>query len=347
LTILHIYQVFLLDKKLKQKVIHFTVAQLSLIVPGLVLIIPYILNFSPPVGGIGIVPLDVKSPITPWLQMWGMFLIIFAVYIILRLIKKINFDPEKLKLRTETWVFVLLLIGFALLIGVEFLFIKDIFFESNGDYFRTNTVFKFYYHVWVIWGVVAGYFAVKIFTDIKKNNVIINYLAFAVLGILSVFSVSYIDKAINDFYFNEKEKTLDGIAFIKDEYPNDYDAINWINENIQEQSIIAEAVGNAYTYYARISTTTGNQTVIGWPTHEWQWRGEPEPVFARQSRIQRLYESINEGEVTSIIKDFDIEYIYVGELEKSTYTDLTEKIFEDIGEIVYDENGTRIYKILE
>lgn len=43
-------------------------------------------------------------------------------------------------------------LGSAILFGVEIIYIRDVF---EGLSARMNTVFKFYYQVWLIWGVLA------------------------------------------------------------------------------------------------------------------------------------------------------------------------------------------------
>jgi uncharacterized membrane protein len=44
--------------------------------------------------------------------------------------------------------------GFALLAGTQIFFLRD--FLQGGDWYRMNTLFKFFIQVWVIWGVAAA-----------------------------------------------------------------------------------------------------------------------------------------------------------------------------------------------
>ena len=44
--------------------------------------------------------------------------------------------------------------GFALLAGTQLIFLKD--FLQGGDWYRMNTLFKFFIQVWVLWGVAAA-----------------------------------------------------------------------------------------------------------------------------------------------------------------------------------------------
>ena len=102
--------------------------------------------------------------------------------------------------------------------------------------------------------------------------------------------LSYPIFAINSFYDNLIIiKGLDGISYLKILYVGDYSLINWINKNIKGQPVILEANGDSYTDYARISANTGLPTVIGWPVHEWLWRGTYDIVSPRITDVQTLY----------------------------------------------------------
>jgi uncharacterized membrane protein len=174
-----------------------------------------------------------------------------------------------------------------------------------------------------------------------KQTIILFFVAFLYIG-----SISYIFKSISDFYFPTNSKhTLNGITYIKTENPADYDAINWIEKNVTGQPIIVEAVGEAYTYSARISTNTGLPTIVGWPTHEWQWHGSPTEPYARKSDVDRIYQSNDKTELVNLVKKYNIEYIFVGNLERRTYTNLNETNILKISTLVYSSDNTKLYKI--
>jgi uncharacterized membrane protein len=93
---------------------------------------------------------------------------------------------------------------------------------------------------------------------------------------------------------------------------------------------VAEAVGGQYSGYARVSTLSGQSTVLGWPGHEGQWRGGYEEVGSRESDIRTLYETPDWGTALEIIQRYDIRYIYVGGLEWSTYSLVVEKFEQNL-----------------
>lgn len=51
--------------------------------------------------------------------------------------------------------------GFAILAGTQVVFLKD--FLQGGDYYRMNTLFKFFIQVWVLWGIGAAIAVPRIF----------------------------------------------------------------------------------------------------------------------------------------------------------------------------------------
>lgn len=137
--------------------------------------------------------------------------------------------------------------------------------------------------------------------------------------------------------------TLDGNAYIDQYNPNDYAAIQWLQS--APGGVIAEAVGGSYSDYARISTRTGLPTVIGWPGHESQWRGGGDEMGSRVMDIQVLYESQIWEETAQVIRNYNIRYIYLGALERSTYNVMSEK-FDSMLNVVYSNQGVTIYEVV-
>ena len=96
-------------------------------------------------------------------------------------------------------------------------------------------------------------------------------------------------------------------------------------------------------YPSGVSTHTGLPTVLGWGGHEIQWRGDAELQGSRQSDIQRLYETTSWPEAAELLDKYDIDYVYVGPLELSTYVRLNEGKFESFMDKIFDNGPVRIY----
>lgn len=377
--LLHLYQTLRAKGTLKEKLGYFLLAQGALLLPGIPLILPYFMSFKPPVSGLGIVPFNTERPILPYLQMWGVFLIInimaAVVLLILLKVRKTRlpkFLQGMVKLdHTSIFALLLTIAALCLILGVEVFYVRDIFEKDNSAYFRTNTVFKFYFSAWIIWGIATGYWIFAIFkgifsTPYKKAGLLL-YSVIGILLVLFVGSVSYIFDAVNDFYpFAETEDgkpvkisellegksiklygTLDGMDYIKSRGINDYNIINWLNANVSGQPVIVEAVGEAYSYAARISSNTGLPTIMGWPTHEWQWRNKITEIYERKADVELLYKSTDPKVFAELVDDYKIDYIIVSDLEKKSYdtgVKINLQLFNQFFEPVYRENGTWIFK---
>ncbi|HHX55194.1 MAG TPA: hypothetical protein GX705_02490, partial [Clostridiales bacterium] len=124
--------------------------------------------------------------------------------------------------------------------------------------------------------------------------------------------------------------------------PEDYKAINWINENIERKSVILEANSDSYSDYQRISVFTGHTTVLGWYTHEWLWRGDTDVLNERAADISDIYTSNDIKKVDELINKYKIEYIYVGELEYDKYGSIDELFLESLGEKVYESSSSSV-----
>jgi len=143
--------------------------------------------------------------------------------------------------------------------------------------------------------------------------------------------------------------TLDGTAYLKSQSPDELEAAAWLNR--APAGVVAEAVGGSYTVYARVSTLSGQPTVLGWDFHEVQWRGGSQLLGSRQSDIMRLYCARDWTEAQDIIQQYHIRYIFVGGLERSAYTPqtcpggLNEAKFKRNLPVAFQKGETAIYVV--
>jgi uncharacterized membrane protein len=132
---------------------------------------------------------------------------------------------------------------------------------------------------------------------------------------------------------------------VKVHHPDEYDAIRWLNRNVSGTPVILEATGDGYTDYARISSRTGLPTVLGWPHHERTWRGSDEPLNGRQEDVRQAYTSTSPREAKDILEKYDVEYVYVGYLEKEAYGEAGLAKFSTFMEVAYRNDGVIIYRM--
>jgi uncharacterized membrane protein len=245
----------------------------------------------------------------------------------------------------STLPFVLLLIGMAVILslGPEFVYLKDNFGQ------RLNTIFKFYYQSWLLFGVAAVFSLHFLLRYFRTAGVIVT----GIYGLALFFSLLFPWYAVQSRAVeyrgsvtaaDRQPPTLDGLAFMRRFNPSDYEAILWLRENVDGAAVIAEAVGGQYSGYGRVSASTGIPTVLGWAGHEYQWRGAtPEPA-QREPVIRDIYSPGSWETTAELLNTYDIEYIYVGPLEKSTYDPRIDEKFERNLEVVYRNDSVSIYR---
>lgn len=213
---------------------------------------------------------------------------------------------------SNTFSLLLILLGALLVIGPEFFYLRDMF----G--WRINTIFKFYYQAWLLWGVVAAFGTGLLLLSLRGKWRVVFALGLAsILFVGLTYTVLGFWTRTNGFQ-TPSGWTLDGTAYLERQSADELDAIRWLDSS--DGGVVAEAVGGSYSQYARISTHSGQPTVLGWPGHESQWRGGSREMGTRESDIEWLYCSRNWQEAAEIIDRYDIRYIYIGSLERQTYT---------------------------
>jgi len=222
----------------------------------------------------------------------------------------------------------------------EFIYVKDIY----PMHYRANTMFKLVYESFIMLSICSAFVIVKLLAAIKNKLILILFslITIFLLCLVLIYPVF----AINGYYGNLKTyQSLNGIKYLSNLYLDDYALINWINNNIQGQPVILEANGDSYTDYARLSANTGLPTVIGWPVHEWLWRGTYDIVAPRIADVQTLYTTANIHLAKSLIKKYHISYVVISSLERQKYPELNEQIFIKLGKLIYQSGSAKLYKI--
>lgn len=214
---------------------------------------------------------------------------------------------------SNAYVMLLIFLGALFVLGPEFFYLRDQF----G--WRMNTIFKFYYQTWLVWSIAAAYGSALLLKRLAKPWSYIFTSAFMIVIAMSLVypALSLWNKTDG---FNTSRLTLDSAAYLKDSSPDELAAINWLKT--APMGVIAEAVsptGGSYTNYGRVSTHSGLPAVLGWMGHESQWRGGNAEMGSRQSDIERLYCSRSWEETRQILDDYNIRYVILGSLERTTY----------------------------
>ena len=238
--------------------------------------------------------------------------------------------------RASYFGFLLIVIASLLVIGPEFVYLRDQF----G--YRINTIFKFYFQAWLLWSIPAA-LAVEVL--LRKLRGAVGWAFTTVCAILLVLSLTYPVLSIGNKTNNFKPFlgwTLDDFRRIERSNPDEAAAILWLKS--ASDGVVAEAVGGSYSEYGRISVYTGLPSVLGWPGHEVQWRGSAELQGTRQDDIKLLYETPDWEGSRVILERYGIRYVFVGGLERSTYA-LQEGKFDSHLGLVFQRGAVSIYEV--
>ncbi len=329
--------------------------------------LPFWMSFTPFANGIGVMcapkfltdkghlgpflfEVDHCSPSPLWMLiiLWGFFYFVVIGFVLITL----RDNLKKLTKITQVDYLVLTLATAAtvLLLIPEIFYAKDIY----PLHYRANTVFKFGYQAFIILGLVSGYMIVRLFSFKEAGISLIKYLTqsktlmiYSLIGIFFMFLiVAYPYFAITSYYGKKLQfKSLDGMIYLQPLYPSDYEAIQWLNQNVKGQPVILEAQGDSYTDYARISSNTGLPTVVGWPVHEWLWRGSYNEPGKRSTEVTQIYTE-NDLELTKqLLSQYNVKYIIVGDLERQKYPNINISKFDQLGKKVFERGTTVIYQL--
>jgi YYY domain-containing protein len=255
--------------------------------------------------------------------------------------------------------FALMLIGAGLLLVLipEFVYLRDNF----GS--RMNTVFKFYYQAWVMFGLAAAYGTYTILGDVRLSRpapaLRIGYSV--ILALVLIMGLPYAPLAIYSRAWVEIGRdagsrpalTLDGGRTLV--RGDDYDAIMCLMSLVDDGDTVIAETGpeNAYASYdfgasGRTGALTGFSSVLGWTGHQRQWRGAgyEAAVGTRLDDLRQLYGDLRWDAVTPILERYGIDYIVVGEVERSRYGAQGEtKFMENLDVVCGADSATRIYRV--
>jgi YYY domain-containing protein len=250
-----------------------------------------------------------------------------------------------LRLPSVQFVLICAIAGLLLTLSVEFFYLLDVFRV------RANTIFKFYFQAWVLLGLASafGIYWMSRGTGWRRRAEKAVRWAFLV-AFWVLFALGMVYPVLGNIRRAEdfaSAPRLDGTAYLADIQPDDYAAIAWLNEQVTGAPVILEAPGtggNSYVYEGRVSALTGLPTLLGWSGHENQWRGSYEIQGAREPDIDTIYNALDPQAALTLLDKYDITYVYVGPLERSTYDPRGLNKFERFMDVAYRNDGVTIYK---
>ncbi len=300
------------------------------------------------------------SPFWMMWILWGFFIFCGGWYIytisnvrigLFHRSKKFSIHPEYSRLDIVFLVF--FCISIALIIFPEFLYFKDIY----PQHFRSNTMFKLGYQAFMMFTFFAGYSIIYAITNITSSGShkrSWKTRLFLLLCIPQVFLVSIYPIFSVRSYFDSLRtyKGLDGLQWLNEMYPDDYAGVQWFRTYVTDPQrtdvttpVIVEADGDSYTDHERFSAFTGLPAVIGWPVHEWLWRGTYDVVAPRREEVRVIYESEDMEATNSILQKYGVQYIIVGGMERAKFSNIQFDKLDTIADVVFSSGELQVYKV--
>lgn len=228
----------------------------------------------------------------------------------------------------------MIVIAMLLVIGPEYFYLRDLFST------RMNTIFKFYYQAWILLSLAAAYASARVVSGWRSlAGTAASVLVLLVIGMALVYPVLSLQTKTNGWAapagFN-LDGTLHGAYLTGD----DRAAVSWLLE--APLGTLLEAVGGSYSNGGRIAAHSGQPAVLGWVFHQAQWRGGYEEVGSREADIARIYETANWDEARTLLDLYQVTYIYVGPLERTTYA-VSDGKFQRYLPVLFQQGAVTIF----
>jgi YYY domain-containing protein len=258
--------------------------------------------------------------------------------------------------------FLLFMIGTAvtLTLVVELIYLP-------GDIGRMNTVFKFYLESWILFALSAGVCLGWVVKSLRYWNNRLEFFWQAAFFILvasaALFTLLGTADKIRDRMAPNAPHTLDGMAYMKYatyydmgvemDLEEDYQVIQWMQENIEGSPVILEGQAFEYRWGNRYTVYTGLPGVVGWNWHQRQQR-----AILRDNRVQERVDAVGTfyltedlAYVVDFIEQYDVSYIVLGQLERAFFPGPgLEKFAAYEGQLwkeVYRYKSTIVYEVLD
>mgnify|MGYP002795145044 CR=1 FL=1 len=240
---------------------------------------------------------------------------------------------------SDTFALILGICGMGLVLIPEVFYVRDIY--ENG-YARSNTMFKLTYQAFILFGIAMAYIIVRLL--LWKGRKLARTIGCAGLALV-LLTCGYFGYSVKCWFGNVLDvsgyRCLDATAYLENVYPEDAQAIRWLNDNIEGSPVVLEANGDSYSDYCRVSAMTGLPTVLGWYVHEWLWRGATAALNEKAAEIQTISTSDDREAVEELLEKYQVEYIFVGSCEREKYGEnLNEELLAELGEVVFQ--GTNL-----
>jgi uncharacterized membrane protein len=233
-------------------------------------------------------------------------------------------DPD----RGAIWLAAL---GVFLFLVPEIIFVRD---PYGAELHRMNTVFKAYFQGWVFLAVAA---------PVLFRRAPVKRLGAAVLAAVLVLPALPDLAGMMTAPFRAGRLGIAGLEWMD---PGDLAAVSRL-KRMPSATGLVEAVGNAYSDYARLSSASGVPAVLGWSNHELVWRGgEIGPLLERRRKlVRRVYTCGSAKTIRALAGETPFDVIAVGGMERREYPQLDVDAIRRAGRVILEGEGMMLVDV--
>ena len=214
-------------------------------------------------------------------------------------------------------------------LAVTLLLVTELFQLAIAFGARWNMVFKSWYVAWLLLALAGGVAVGEAFDRLPRvRPSALVLVAVAGCALLYGGSLLYSPAAAISRAREGQTPGVDSLAYLERSGDPRALAIEWVLSNLRPSDTLLEAVGEIYSAGNFVSAASGVPTLLGWPQHECQWRGdvtacrevgETTEITARRAVVARIYNEGATEEVGELATANGITHIYLGSEERRQF----------------------------
>jgi uncharacterized membrane protein len=230
----------------------------------------------------------------------------------------------------------------ALLFLAESVWIDDVYGPGFG---RLNVVFKWHLQAMMLCAIAAPSFVSALVSPARVRDWPRPHLAVAaaLAGVLLLQPVANVAARVRG---RADALTLDSLDLRAGEYSGRCRVIEHSSPTHRQAPWCSRRQAPS-TYASRISSLSGQPTLLGWAVHEELWRrGAPWPAVLRErgALVESLYTG-PDADLADRLRQAHVAYVVVGVVERRRYPQVSERRFEKCADVVVRSGDTVLMRV--